>query len=191
LALLSIFSGWYLKDLMTLHAPFYGFMLSPLSDTAIDQDFVRDMFKVAPSVIGLYGIFYVYEVCWLYKLWYQQEFRTYVVGIYLSCKRFFVDAFNSLYIFLPTASFSLSVTYKTIDQGVLELAGSTGSYNLLESLFSKLKHIEMTLFIYRLLLLSIFSLVVLITSFVCLGKMVILSLLLAILTLHDIVQKSA
>jgi len=163
LTLLSVFSGYFLKDLMTVHTPFYNFMVSPLSDVAIDQDFFSDLFKVLPSIFSLFGLILVYYICSQRKLQYQQIYRYYLLSAYLSCKRFFADAFNSLYIFLPSASFSLNITYKTIDQGLLEFLGATGNYNFFESLFKALTQIEATVFIYRLLLFVIFALTTLLS----------------------------
>lgn len=150
LTLLSIFAGYYLKDLMSLHTPFYNFAISPLSDVSIDQDFFSDLFKILPSICSLFGVLLVYYSCYKQKWFFHNYYKHFLFPTYLFCKRFYADAFNSLYIFLPLASFSLNITYKAIDQGILEFFGSSGNYNFLESLFKKLVHIESTLFIYRL-----------------------------------------
>ena len=87
----------------------------------------------------------------------QRYYRDYLIFSYLSSKKFFADAFNSFYIFLPSASFALNITYKLIDQGILEYFGSTGIYSFLESLFKRLHEIETTLLIYRSFIFVIFA----------------------------------
>jgi NADH-ubiquinone oxidoreductase chain 5 len=189
LTLLSIFAGYYLKDLMSVHTPFYNFAISPLSDVSIDQDFFSDLFKILPSICSLFGVFLVYSSCYKQKWYFHNYYKHYLFPTYLFCKRFYADAFNSLYIFLPLASFSLNITYKAIDQGILELFGSSGNYNFLESLFKKLVHIESTLFIYRLVLFIIFVLVLL--TFILATSSVLLSgfFLLTVLLLYKSLQR--
>jgi len=157
LTILSIFSGFYLKDLMVLHSSFYYFYTSPLSDISFDFDFFNDFYKVLPSIFSILGILGVYIVYSKTQFKAQYFYKKYIVFSYLFCKKFFADAFNSFYIFLPTATFSLNVTYKILDQGVLELLGSTGSYNFIQSFSSRLASIETTSLIYRSLLFVIFS----------------------------------
>jgi NADH:ubiquinone oxidoreductase subunit 5 (subunit L)/multisubunit Na+/H+ antiporter MnhA subunit len=149
LTLLSIFSGYYLKDLMTIQTSLYSFIASPLSDIASDQDFFSDLFKILPSIFSLFGLFLVYVIYAKYKISIQKLYRSYLLFSYLSCKKFFADAFNSFYVFLPVASFSLHTTYKVIDQGFLEYVGATGLYRSLEAIYGKFVPIETTIFIYR------------------------------------------
>jgi NADH-quinone oxidoreductase subunit L len=158
LTLLSIFSGFYLKDLMTVQSSLYNFVASPLSDIPADQDFFSDLFKVLPSIFSIIGLILVYIIYSTNKLRFQYLYRRYLLLSYLSCKKFFADAFNSFYIFLPTATFSLNISYKLIDQGFLDYFGSTGIYRFFESLFERLVNIESTSFIYRSFLFVIFSL---------------------------------
>jgi NADH-ubiquinone oxidoreductase chain 5 len=157
LTILSIFSGFYLKDLMTIQTSLYNFIASPLSDIPSDQDFFSDFFKILPSIFSLLGLFLVYFIYTKNKIKIQESYRFYLLFSYLSCKKFFADAFNSFYIFLPAASFSLNTTYKLIDQGFLEYFGSTGIYRSLESIYEKLVTIETTSFIYRSFLFLIFA----------------------------------
>src|ERR1700684_527509 len=91
------------------------------------------------------------------KLRSQYLYKKKILLTYLSCKKFFADAFNSYYVFLPSASFSLNITYKLIDQGILEYLGPN-TYNFIESIFKNLMNIETTLLIYRSFLFLIFSL---------------------------------
>jgi len=157
LTICSIFSGFYLKDLMTLQTSLYNFNASPFSEIITDQDFFNDLFKVFPSIFSLIGLGLVYVFYSQINLRGQFVYRHYLLLPYLSCKKFFADAFNSFYIFLPSASFSLNITYKLIDQGILEFLGSTGIYNFLESIFNKIVNVETTLIIYRSFLFIIFA----------------------------------
>ena len=155
LTLFSIFSGYYLKDLMVLQTSLYNFNPSPFSDIITDQDFFNDIAKVLPTVFSLFGVYAVYKI--YNDIYYTKYYRLYILLPYLSCKKFFFDAFNSLYIFLPSASFSLNITYKIIDQGFLEYMGP-GTYNFLNLLFKNFTHIESTLIIYRSFLFIVFTL---------------------------------
>jgi len=157
LTIFSIFSGFYLKDIMTLHTSLYNFNPSPFSDIATDQDFFNDLFKVFPTMFSLMGLILVYITYFFLKLRSQQIYRQYLLLLYLSCKKFFADAFNSYYIFLPSATFSLNITYKFIDQGLLEYIGP-GTYSFIEAIFTSLVNIESTLIIYRSFLFIIFVL---------------------------------
>jgi len=158
LTIFSIFSGFYLKDLMTIQTSLYNFSSSPFSDTATDQDFFNDLFKVLPTLFSLCGLIFVYIIYSYLNLSSQQVYRYYLLLPYLSCKKFFADAFNSFYIFLPSATFSLNITYKVIDQGFLEHLGPTGIYDFIESLFKSIVNVETTLIIYRSFLFIIFAL---------------------------------
>jgi len=158
LTIFSIFSGFYLKVLMTIQTSLYNFSSSPFSDTATDQDFFNDLFKVLPTLFSLCGLIFVYIIYSYLNLSSQQVYRYYLLLPYLSCKKFFADAFNSFYIFLPSATFSLNITYKVIDQGFLEHLGPTGIYDFIESLFKSIVNVETTLIIYRSFLFIIFAL---------------------------------
>jgi proton-translocating NADH-quinone oxidoreductase chain L len=164
LALFSIFSGFYLKDLMVLHSSFYLFHSSPISDISFDFDFFHDLFKVLPSIFSLFGILFVYLVYYKYPNNFHFSYKKYVIFSYLFCKKFFADAFNSFYIYLPTATFSLNITYKLLDQGLLELFGPLGFHSFILSLSQRLATIETTSLIYRSLLFVIFSLAFILTA---------------------------
>jgi NADH-ubiquinone oxidoreductase chain 5 len=176
LTIFSIFSGFYLKDLMTLQTSLYNFNASPFSEIITDQDFFNDLFKVFPSIFSLTGLGLVYIIYSLINLKGQKAYRQYLLLPYLSCKKFFADAFNSFYIFLPSASFSLNITYKLIDQGILEFLGSTGIYSFLESIFYKIVNVETTLIIYRSFLFIIFALGATLSMFYGLSMLVIMLL---------------
>jgi len=165
LTILSIFSGFYLKDLMTVQTALYNFNTSPFSDTATDQDFFNDLFKVFPTLFSLSGLILVYFLYSVINLKGQLFYKQYLLLPYLSCKKFFADAFNSFYIFLPSATFSLNITYKLIDQGILEHFGPSGIYSFIESLFKSLVNVETTLIIYRSFLFIIFALGATLTMF--------------------------
>ena len=165
LTILSIFSGYYLKDLMVVQSSLYNFPTSPFSDVLIDQDFLNDIFKILPSTFSLLGLFFVYLNYNKITFYSQYIYRKYILLPYLFCKKFFADAYNSYYIFLPTANFSLNTTYKLIDQGILEHCGPTGIYSLIESIFLNLFTMETTLIIYRLFLFIIFSLITILVLF--------------------------
>lgn len=95
----------------------------------------------------------------------------------LYCKKFFADSANSLLIALPSSQFALKTTYNKIDQGFLELGGSSGSYNFIETIFKRLAEIETTLIIYRSLLFVVFALAMIIT-FIFLKETIVLALVL-------------
>lgn len=162
LTIFSIFSGFYLKDLMTIQTTLYNFNPSPFSDIATDQDFFNDLFKVLPTIFSVLGLILVYITYSFLKMSCHQIYKQYLLLPYLSCKKFFADAFNNYYIFLPSATFSLNITYKLLDQGLLEYLGP-GSYNFIESIFKGIVNIESTLLIYRSFLFIIFSLGAIVT----------------------------
>jgi len=110
------------------------------------------------------GILLVYLIYSFLSLRTQNLYKQYILLTYLSCKKFFADAFNSYYVFLPTVSFSLNVTYKLLDQGILEYLGPN-THNFIESMFKNLMNIETTLLIYRAFLFLIFSLGALVAIF--------------------------
>jgi hypothetical protein len=110
------------------------------------------------------GILLVYLIYSFLSLRSQNLYKQYILLTYLSCKKFFADAFNSYYVFLPTVSFSLNVTYKLLDQGILEYLGPN-THNFIESMFKNLMNIETTLLIYRAFLFLIFSLGALVAIF--------------------------
>lgn len=158
LAIFSIFSGYYLKDLMTLQTSFYNFNVSIFNNITSDQEFFNDFFKILPTTFSILGLIFIYSVYVLKVKIGHKIYKKYILLSYLYCKKFFADAFNSLYVYLPSAKFSLNITYKLIDQGFLEQFGSTGIYNFLETIFKNLVNLETTLLIYRLLLFFTFSL---------------------------------
>ena len=164
LTILSIFSGYYLKDLMTVQTSLYNFIASPISDIPSDQDFFSDFFKILPSIFSLFGLFLVYIIYTKKKIQIQEKYRYYLLFSYLSCKKFFADSFNSFFIFLPAASFSLKTSYKLIDQGFLEYFGSTGIYKSLEKIHHNFNSIESTTFIYRSFLFLIFAVTILVLA---------------------------
>jgi proton-translocating NADH-quinone oxidoreductase chain L len=162
LAFFSIFSGFYLKDLLLVYSSFYFFNTSPLSDITLDLDFFNDLFKILPTIFSIFGLVLVYVGYYKLKVAYSLFYKRYIVIAYLFCKKFFSDAFNSFYIFIPTATFSLNITYKLLDQGIYEFSSPLNS--LIESVVSRLQNIETTAFIYRSLLFVIFSIIFLVTS---------------------------
>lgn len=183
LALFSIGSGYYLKDLIILQSSLYSFSPSPFGDIVTDQDFFNDFFKILPTIFSLIGLLFVYILYSCWPLWAQYIYRQYILFCYLSCKKFFADAFNSFYIFLPVASFSLNSTYKLIDQGLLEYLGPN-TPNFIESIFKYLINIETTLLIYRSFLFLIFSLGTIIALFY--GLNTVITILFVIITLPHI-----
>jgi NADH-ubiquinone oxidoreductase chain 5 len=157
LASLGVFSGFYLKDLMILNSSFYFFNNSPVTDVTFDIDFINDLFKILPTMFSLFGIFLVYLAYSLLKYKAIIIYKRYLVFTYLFTKKFFADAFNSFYVYLPTATFSLNISYKLLDQGLYECISSLGLYSFIESLVKELTLIETTTLIYRSLLFVIFS----------------------------------
>jgi proton-translocating NADH-quinone oxidoreductase chain L len=180
LSILSIFSGYYLKDLMAVQTSLYNFPTSPFTDTLVDQDFMGDLYKALPTIFSLFGLVLVYIIYSKINLRSQSAYRKYLLLPYLSCKKFFADAFNSFYIFLPSASFSLNITYKLIDQGILEQLGPSGIYSFIESIFNSMVTVETTLIIYRSFLFIIFCLGAALTIF--LGLQVLLLVFFLIIT---------
>lgn len=164
LALFSVFSGYYLKDLFVLHSPFLFFYASPLADISFDFDFFHDFFKILPSICSLFGIFFVYLVYSFRPSYFHIIYQKYLILSYLFCKKFFADAFNSYFLFLPFASFSLKFSYKTLDAGFYELFGPTGFYTFIETSLDKFLDIETTSLIYRTLLFILFFILFILLS---------------------------
>lgn len=150
-------SGYYLKDLIIIQASTYNFNPAPYGDIVTDQDYFNDIYKVMPTIFSLIGLILVYLIYTYYPAKSQYYYRQNILLSYLSSKKFFADAFNSYYVFLPTANFSLKITYKLIDQGILEYLGPN-THDIIEKILKNLKNIEATLLIYRSLLFLIFSL---------------------------------
>jgi proton-translocating NADH-quinone oxidoreductase chain L len=137
LALFSVFSGFYLKDLMVLHSSFYFFYTSPLSDISFDFDFFNDFFKIMPSFFSLLGILFVYLVYSVWPRFFANFYKKYIVFSFLFCKKFFADSFNSYFVALPFFKFSLQISYKLLDKGIYETFGPNGIYNVVDSVVKK------------------------------------------------------
>jgi hypothetical protein len=156
LALFSVFSGFYLKDLMVLHSSFYFFYTSPLADISFDFDFFNDFFKIMPSLFSIFGILFVYLVYSVWPRFFASFYKKYIVFSFLFCKKFFADAFNSYFIALPFFKFSLEISYKLLDKGIYETFGPNGIYGVVDSVVQNSVDIETTSYIYRSLLFVMF-----------------------------------
>jgi hypothetical protein len=117
---------------------------------------------------------------------FQRFYKQYIVFVYLFCNKFFADAFNSFYIFLPTAKFSLNITYEIIDQGFLEFYGSTGIYSFIESLSNRFAYVETTTLVYRSLLFVIFAIALFITILLNLNTILLALSFISIFFLLDV-----
>lgn len=80
--------------------------------------FFNDFFKVYLQYFPYWYIFSIYKVSFI-KPSFQNFYKRYLIFVYLFCNKFFADAFNSFYIFLPTATFSLKITYEWLIKAFL------------------------------------------------------------------------
>jgi proton-translocating NADH-quinone oxidoreductase chain L len=164
LAILSIFSGFLLKDLLLFYGSFDLFHQMPLATITYDLEFFNDLFKILPtifSMLGLSSIYFVYVKRWdSFNVFYKKH----LVFAFLFCKKFFFDAIYNHFISARFLNTSLNLTYSLLDRGLYESFGPRGLYNIVDSTVDRFLMIETSPIIYRLLLTIVLFAVFLITA---------------------------
>ena len=129
LAIPSIFSGYYFKDvLIGLGSPAFGTAVSTLNFSIFDAEFLPNFYKVLPTICSLSSVFFA---CFFYffnsKLlfFFKISFFGKKIYIFLNRKWFFDKIYNECFgqFFFK---FGYSVSYKFIDRGIFEILGPTG-----------------------------------------------------------------
>ena len=79
---------------------------------------------------------------------------------FLFSKKFYIDAIYSWYVTIPTLNWALDYSYKLLDKGLYETAGPTGLYGFVQTQVLRTLTIETTTILYRLILLTVFFVIV-------------------------------
>lgn len=130
LAFPSIFIGYLFKDLFVgLGSDFWGFSLFilPTNYNIIDAEFLPTGVKLLPLIFSLSGAFLSFYL-YLFKrekLWFFVRDNGAFFYTFLNRKWLF-DRFYSEYISQAVLSLGYSLTYQSIDRGVIEIFGPFG-----------------------------------------------------------------
>jgi NADH-ubiquinone oxidoreductase chain 5 len=138
----SIFVGYLAKDMMIgLGTNFWGNALFNLPENAllIESEYIPQFIKYIPLMFGILGCFFAYminisKISHLYNVYY---FKTSKIGksLYLFLnKRWLFDKVYNDYIVSPSLSFGYSVSFKTLDKGIIEILGPYGIVKTFQSL---------------------------------------------------------
>jgi len=156
LGLLSIFSGFLLKDLLISYSTFDFFNQAPLATINNDLEFFNDTFKKMPTFFSLFGLFSVYLVYVVFVNKGNFIYKKFLLLSYLFSKKFYFDAIYSWYLTIPSLHFAYNQTFKLLDKGLYETAGPTGLYNFVQTQVLRTSSLEATPVLYRLLLLTVY-----------------------------------
>jgi proton-translocating NADH-quinone oxidoreductase chain L len=165
LAILSVFSGYFLQSIMALYMSFYFFEDFPTVVRVFDIDLINDFFKILPTVFSLLGLSAVYFVYCSKERVYNHLYKTYITINVLFCKRFFADSQYNRYLGDLSSKFALSISYKLLDNGLYESMGPEGIYAEINQAIEDTRDIETNTNIYRILLFVGFLLMCLIAAF--------------------------
>jgi proton-translocating NADH-quinone oxidoreductase chain L len=160
LGILSIFSGFFLKDLLISYTAFDFFLQAPFSTINHDLEFFNDFFKKLPTFFSLLGIISVY-LFYVNKVSFGNFlYKKLLTFSFLFSKKFYIDAIYSWYLTIPTLNWALDNSYKLLDKGLYETAGPSGLYAFVQTQVSRTLTMETTTILYRLILLTVFFVIV-------------------------------
>lgn len=165
LGVLSVFSGYFLKDLLISYAAFDFFIQAPIGTINNDLEFFNDFFKKMPTFFSLLGVFAVYMVYVQKIVASNMIYKRFITFSYLFSKKFYIDAIYNWYITIPTLNWALNYSYKLLDKGLYETAGPTGLYSFVQLQVTRTLAVETTTIIYRLILLTVFFVIVMVILF--------------------------
>jgi NADH:ubiquinone oxidoreductase subunit 5 (subunit L)/multisubunit Na+/H+ antiporter MnhA subunit len=156
LALLSITSGFILKNIYAPASPFWRNSIME-NNNQLDVHFIDHLYKITPSVFSYMGIglaIFAYKNHGKIALKIQ---KTMYPIFFLFNKKFFYDAIYNLW-GRNYLKFSLYTSYFSIDRGILETIGSTGLYDFSQNAatWAKEKH---TGYIFHIVFVTILSLI--------------------------------
>lgn len=161
LALGSIFSGYFLKDMFVgLGSDFWNnsIFIHPFHHKNIDAEFLEPSLKLLPSLVSFFGMssaLYLYfsRLEWFYHL----KISKYGLFIYNFLNRkWYFDKIYSEFINQCAIKNGYQFTYKMIDKGLIEMCGPYGFSGSLYSFSKKIISLQ-TGYIYHYSLLMLIS----------------------------------
>ena len=127
----SIFSGYFLKDLLLGNGTIFwnnALFLSPVGDyfsTLSTLDFFYKIFPFSLSLSGIFIVYIIYYKCT--KFFYNYLFSKYFRMIYLFfSKAWYFNVLYNYFIGKKLLNYSYNVFYRLIDKGILEYFGPLG-----------------------------------------------------------------
>lgn len=131
LAIPSIFIGFFFKDMLVgWGSCFWGNSIfnSPQTINSVDSEFISQLYKLLPTIFSLFSLlfaFFLYTKCNL--ILFKAKFFHFGKKIYnFLNKKWFFDKIYNEYVGQFFFKFSYSVSYKTVDRGIIEILGPTG-----------------------------------------------------------------
>jgi NADH-ubiquinone oxidoreductase chain 5 len=131
LAVPSIFIGFFCKDMLVgWGSCFWGNSIfnSPQTITSVDSEFISQFYKLLPtnfSLFSLFFAFFLYTKCNLFL--FKIKFVHFGKKIYnFLNKKWFFDKIYNEYVGQFFFKLSYSISYKTVDRGIIEILGPTG-----------------------------------------------------------------
>jgi NADH-ubiquinone oxidoreductase chain 5 len=131
LAVPSIFIGFFFKDMLVgWGSCFWGNAIynSPKTTNVIDSEFIPMFYKLLPIVFSLFILIFSF-LTYVYSSKFLFQIKVSSIGkkfySFLNKKWFFDKIYNE-YLGQFFFNFSFSVSYKTVDRGIIEILGPTG-----------------------------------------------------------------
>lgn len=153
LAVLSIFSGYFLKDLFIgLGTDFWGnaIFVLPENMNQVDAEFIPTFYKLLPVFFSIAGtltsfLFYSYGQEFLVDLKMDSRYRKFYNFFN---RKFFFDKFYSEFLGQFFFKFGYNINYKLLDKGVFEMFGAYGISTFINKKSKILSKLEST-FLYH------------------------------------------